>query len=306
MTLEISLRRPFTFPRVFWAGNGESRQDYHWVGHARDEEQKPSTSGEQNQKPHNKKDKQKYRPLTDLTLGEVEDSIKLFEHQLMPAQENWIGKNHFCQIPLKRKRGQPPMIFGRVKTCFPSDGLLDNVEEMELSFPHKDSAPDVIHIYKDEISRRSQMQVQSYFVRVGMLTSAEEKVELDESASMLSVNGFYPDFEAGYLDILDMNEGNQSMYPQLYVIGSRWFDTMPESLHAEMKAKLKEMIGWGKQIFNFHPEWLTNDVNTLNRVLGFKFGFTPIVLTEPGNAQEIASIVAKTFERMIFSPALLR
>ena len=303
MTLEISLRRPFTLPRVFWAGKGESRQDYHWIGHARDEEQESASTGENNQKPPNNEDKQKYRPLTEITLGEVEDAIKLFEHQLVPAQENWIGKNHFCQIPLKRKRGQPPTVFGRVKTCYPSDGVPDNVDEMELYFPHKDGKPDVIHIYNDEISRRSQMQVQSYFVRVGVLTSAEEKVELDESVPMLSASGFHPEFDAGYLDILDMNEGNRSMYPQLYVIGSRWFDTMPESLHAEMKSRLKEMIGWGKQIFNYHPEWLTNDVNTLNRVLGYKYGFTPTLLPEPGNIHETAFIVTKVFEQLISIPA---
>lgn len=190
------------------------------------------------------------------------------------------------------------MVFGRVKTCYPSDGILDNIEELELYFPHKDGDPDVIHIYKDEISRRSQMQ--SYFVRVRMLTSAQEKVELDESASLLSVNGFYPEFEEGYLDILEMNEGNQSMYPWMVVIGSRWFDAIPESLHAEMKAKLKEMIGWGKLILNYHPEWLTNDVNTLNRELGYKYGFTPAVLTEPGNAKETAFIAAKAFKRIMF------
>lgn len=136
-------------------------------------------------------------------------------------------------------------------------------------------------------------------MRVRVCASANEKVELEESTSLLSVNGFYPEFESGYLDLLDMNEGNQSTYPLMYVIGSRWFDEIPESLYAEMKAKLKEMIGWGKQIFNCHPEWLTIEINTLNRALGFKHGFTPVVLTEPGNAQETAFIVAKTFEQLM-------
>lgn len=199
-------------------------------------------TGEQKKNPQGRKDKQKYLPLTDLTLGEVEDAIKLFEYQLVPAHENWIGKNAFCQITLKRKRGQPPMVFGRVKTCYPSDGVLDNIEELEMYFPRKEGIPDIVHIHKDEISRRSQIQVQSYFVRVCVLASAEEKAELAESASMLSMNGFYPEFESGFLDILDLNEGNQTMNPQLYVIGSPWFKTASASLHVEMQAKLKEMI----------------------------------------------------------------
>ena len=113
------------------------------------------------------------------------------------------------------------------------------------------------------------------------------------------MNGFYPEFESGFLDILDMDEGNRSFYPHLYVIGSRWFETAPDSLHAEIKAKLKDMISWEKQIFNYHPEWLTSDTNTLNRVLGYKYGFTPTVLTEPANAKEITSILTKTFEQMM-------
>jgi hypothetical protein len=194
------------------------------------------------------------------------------------------------------------MVFGRVKTCYPSDGITENIEELEMYLPRKEGKPDVIHLYKDEISRRSQLQVQSYFVRVRVLASAEEKTELDESASMLSVNGFYPEFEAGYLDILDMNVDNQTAYPLMYVIGSRWFHSIPESLYAEVKSKLKEMTGWGKQIFSYHPEWLTNEVNTLNRELGYKFGFTPVVLTEPGNVKETSSIVMKTFEQMFLAP----
>jgi hypothetical protein len=286
---------------VFQAQKNESRHEYHWIGQKQDTKQGPNSSGEQNRNPQEKKSQQKYRPLSDLTLGEVEDAYNFFEHQLLPAGENWIGRNHFCQIPLKRKRdGRPPMVFGRVKTCYPSDGILDNVDELELHFPHKDGAPDVLHIHKDDISRRSQRQVQSYFVRVSVFASDEEKVELTESEPWLRTSGFYPEFESSLLNLLEMTEGNQSTYPWLYAIGSRWFDTIPDSMHEELKGKLKEMIHWGKQIFNYHPEWLPNEVNTLNRVLGYKYGFTPTVLTEPGNIQEVNLVISKTFDRMIF------
>ena len=302
MILEISIRRPFSFPRVFGAQNDESRQDYHWIGHGPDLEQESAAPGGQNKNPQSGDRKQKYRPLDDITLGDVEDAYKRFEHQISPAQENWIGKNYFCQIPLKRRRGQPPLVFGRVKTCFPSDGVVDNVEEMELYFPNKGGVPDVLHIHKDEISRNSQRQVQSYFIRVKVLVSEEEKAELTGSDLSLSANGFHPEFESSYLDLLEMNERNHPVYPWMYVIGSRWFEGIPDSLHEEMKGKLKEMIGWGKQVFNYHPQWLTNEVSTLNRALGYKYGFTPVVLTEPADAGEIGMIVAKTFDRMISIP----
>jgi hypothetical protein len=89
----------------------------------------------------------------------------------------------------------------------------------------------------------------------------------------------------------------------MYVIGSRWFASVPESLQAEVSGKLKELVAWGKQIFNYHPDWLANEISTLNRALGYKFGFTPVVLPEPGNAHETAFIVARTFEReILFKP----
>lgn len=300
MTLEISLRKPFSLLRVLHAQNDESQHEYHWIGQKQDTKQEPATSGKHNRNPQGKKSQQKYRPLSDLTLGEVEDVYQFFEHQLVTAEVNWIGKNYFCQIPLKRKRdGRPPMVFGRVKTCYPSDGVLDNIEELELYFPHKETTPDILHVQKDDISRRSQRPVQSYFVRVSVFASDEEKAELVASDPLLRMNGFYPEFESSYLNLLEMSEGDQSAYPWLNVIGSRWFDTIPDSLHEELKGKLKEMIGWGKQVFNYHPEWLPNEVNSLNRTLGFKYGFSPIVLTEPGNIHETAFIVKKTFERLI-------
>jgi hypothetical protein len=179
--------------------------------------------------------------------------------------------------------------------------MLDNVEELELYFPQKDGTPDVLHLHKDDISFRSQTQAQSSFVRVSVFASDEEKAELTEADPLLRMNGFYPDIESSYLNLLEMSEENQSAYPWLYVAGSRWFNSIPDSMHEEVRGKLKEMIGWGKQVFNYHPEWLSNEINTLNRSLGYKYGFTPIVLTEPGNVHETASIVAKVFDRLILS-----
>jgi len=295
MTLEIFLQKPFTFPRVLWARNGESRQDYHWIGHTNDGEEKSHELGVPSQKPQRGKNKQKYRPLTDITLGDVDDAFEIFKYQLLPVRENWIGKNSFCQIPLKRKRGQPSTIFGRVKTCYPSDGLLDNIDEMELYFPNRDGEPDVVHIDKDEISRSTQRPLQSYFIRVRILASAEEKAELDDAASSLSANGFYPEFEIGYLDLLEINDANLSLHPQMHVVGSRWFASIPESIHTEMRGILKNMLQNGQHIFNYHPNWLPKEIHTLNDELGFQFGFTQQFLVEPRNVQQVSNIVNRTF-----------
>jgi hypothetical protein len=66
------------------------------------------------------------------------------------------------------------MVLGRMKTRFPSDGELDNVEQMELYFPNRYDKSEVLHIQRDEISRRSRIQTRSNFVQVRILASAKE------------------------------------------------------------------------------------------------------------------------------------
>jgi hypothetical protein len=65
-----------------------------------------------------------------------------------------------------------------------------------------------------------------------------------------------------------------------------------------MKAKMEKMLHWEKHIFNYHPNWLPKEVNTLNRILGYKYGFTSTVLTEPENPQEINLIIKNTFNQI--------
>jgi hypothetical protein len=302
MTFEISLRPPFSLLRVLRAQSesDKSQQDYHWVGPKRDVKRGETNSSDQNKKQQHGKTEQGYRPLSRITLGEVEDALQLFEHQLLPAHENWIGKNCFCKIPLKRKRdGRPPVIFGRVKSCYPSDGQIDNIEEIQLTFPRMEDKPDAILITKSDISIYSNKPVESYYMRVRFLASPEDMADFAEADPIFMMNGFVPEFDPNIYDILEMTEMNQSAYPWLYVISSRWLASVPESLHEEVRAKLEKMLLWKKQIFNYHPNWLANEINTLNRVLGYKYGFTSTVLTEPENPQETIYIIQRTFNDML-------
>ena len=302
MTLEISLRPPFSLLRVLRAQKGDPHQ--HWVGQASSTSQKKIEQESQGNKPQRDDNEQGYRPLSKIKLGEVDDAYERFKRQLIPAGENWIGKHCFCTIPLKPiKDGRPSKIFGRVKTCSPSDGYSDNINELELIFPRTDGAlPDKVRIYKDDISQFSQEVTQSYYVRVQFRASEEDMADFADAAPQFRANGFDPEFDSGYYDLLEMNKLNQSRYPWLYVIGSRWLDTIPDSIYPEVKIKLMEMLQWGKHIFNYHPEWLPTEVNTLNRVLGFKYGFTEQVLVEPGNIEETGIIVARTFDRIMSTP----
>lgn len=298
MAIEIALRPPFTLPRVFWAQDKEPRQDFHWVGH------KPKTKlGEtgqdgQNNNQRSRKDKSRYQSLSRITHGEVDAAFKVFEPQLIPAHENWLGKNYFCTIHLQRvKDGWPRMIFGRVNTCYPSDGHIDNIEDMEILFPGAHGNPKIFLVHKEDISRYSQLRAQSFYVRVRFKASAEDATDFKKSDRLFASNGFIPEFNSDYYDLLEMNDQNQAAYPWLYVIGSRWFDSIPASMHIEIRAKLEKMLYWGKHIINYHPDWLPKEINPLNKILGYKYGFTHTILTEPANPQETALIVSKIFDQ---------
>ena len=302
MTLEITLRPPLLLPRLLRANKDEKRQWVHWAGKPEETPQKKTEDGKRGDD-RRQDDDLGYRSITDIHPGEVKDAFKYFENQLIPAHENWIAENHFCTISLKRIRdGRPSMIFGRIKVCLPSDGHVDNVDELELLFPRKDKEPDRVRIYREDISQHSHSSALSYYLRVRFKASEEDMADFAGADPLFISNGFFPEFEPGFHELLEMNDLNQSTYPWLYVIDSRWFASIPESLYAEIKSKLKEMVGWGKIIINYHPDWLPKEINTLNKVLGYKYEFTPTMLTEPETPHDTAFITAKLFERFFMSP----
>lgn len=302
MTFEIALRPPFSLPRLLRAHADEPEQDYHWLGKT-SEPQRASRppAGQGGQKPR-REGRSEYRPLGSITLGEVEQAIKLFEPQLVPARashENWIAKNHLCTIPLKRiQDGRPPLIFGYVAACFPSDGHIENVEDIELLFPRRDAPPDLIRLHRDEISLYSGRSAQSHYLRVQVRASEEDAAEFEGSEAMFHANGFHLDFDYGYYDLLEMNEQNQSDHPRLYVIGSRWLASVPDSRYFEVTNRLKELLGWGKAIFNYHPDWLPREVHSLNRALGLKYKLSKHYLPEPENPEQTVNLVTVAFEEI--------
>src|SRR5215208_747270 len=168
MALETALRRFVLLPGFIQTGNGEPRKA-HWLGNKGKQPTTPqqdSNQGGQEDRPPQRSDERGYRDLASITLGEVDDVYRHFQHQLVPSPaQAWIAKNYFCQLPLKRRGGErPPMVFGRVKTCYPSDGYIDNIEEMEMYFPRNGAAPDVLHLHPYDIS--AQKPLQSYCVGV--------------------------------------------------------------------------------------------------------------------------------------------
>ena len=306
MTLELSLRPPFSIPRLFRARSDEPQQEYHWVGQTQGMPQESTDPGQQDENPQTKKDKRKYRSISTISNGEVDEISRSYAPQLVRSPlDGWIARNYFCRVHLKSQIGKrPPVVFGRVKSFYPDQAHADNVQEFELFFPNSNTEPDVIQLHARMINFNAPQPVESYCLQVRFLFLPEETAEFHKQDDLFLEKGFAPIIKTDYVELLEMNDQNQISYPWLYVIGSRWFSSIPESRYYEIKGRLKDMLGWGKRIFNYHPDWLPKEINTLNRVLGYKYEFTPTLLTEPANPQETASIVAKIFERDFMSASL--
>ena len=305
MTLEIGFRRLGFLPgfihrtaSLVQTGNGEPRKA-HWLGN----KQPASTPPDQQQgghenRPPKQPDPRGYRDLASITLGEVEDAYLYFKSQLVPSPvEGWVAKNYFCQLPLKRRADQrPPVIFGRVKTIYPFDGHIHNVEIMDLYFPRADAQPDVLHIQDHDIAL--QKPVQSYCVGVKFYLSEEEIRDFSQSENIFIEKGFAPLYENGYLDLLDVNEQNHSTLPWLHVIGSGWFASIPDSVQPEIREQLRNLLRWGNTIFNYHPRRYALRHLSLNDELDFNYGFTEQYLVAPQNTDQTLRKIDETFNEI--------
>jgi len=173
---------------------------------------------------------------------------------------------------------------------------------MELYFPNKNKEPDTVLLRAEDILLDPAKPIQSYCMRVKFFASPEDIADFDQYGNLFLDKGFIPEFTPGYIDLLDLSEHDHDTYPWLYVIGSRWLASIPESVQPEIRERLKSLIQWNKLIFNYHPERLPTEIRSLNRELGYKAGFTDIFLVEPENPQQTTQIVSSTFEKIFQGP----
>lgn len=309
MTLETVLKPFSLFSQLVQMGNDEPppsgmKRRLHWVGNKESVEKKQDTGGKKSGKSPKKPDARGYRELSSITLGEVNDAHKYYSNQLVPSPyPAWIAPKSFCMLHLARRREtRPPAVFGRVKTCYPSDGYIQNVQEMELFLPCKDRTPDIVHLRADDILVTQNKPLQSYCVRVRFLAAPEDITDFAGQESLFLGQGYFPEFSANYIDLLEINEHNHASQPWMYVIGSRWFASVPDSVRPEIREKLTKLIHWNKLLFNYHPEHLPREVRSLNRELGMKPGFTELFLIEPEDPKQTLQIVEKIFDRIFNQP----
>ena len=295
MTLETAFKRFAFLPSFIQTGNGEPRKA-HFLGknEATPIEQKQDQGGKKENEPK-KPRPGKYRDLATITLGEVEDAYHYFQSQLVrPPIEGWIAKNYFCQLPLKSKgTDRPPVVFGRVKTCFPSDGDIHNVDVMEMYFPSQKTEPDVLYLRSDDLAL--QKPIQSYCVGVKLYVSEEEMGDFARSENIFLEKGFAPLYENGYIDLLDVKEANHSTLPWLYVIGSGWFASIPDSVQGEIREQLRNLVHWNKFIFNYHPRRYSLQYRSLNEELDYQYGFTEHFLVTPQDTEQVLRKLDESF-----------
>lgn len=299
MALEISLRRWTLLPRFIQTGNGDPRKA-HFLG----KKEATSVEGKQDQGGKNENvpkppSSGKYRGLDSLTLGEVERVIEHFRAQLVssPTPE-WIAKNYFCQLPLKRKGDErPSVVFGRVKTCFPADGNVQNIEEMEMYFPRESAAPDVLHLHYDDIALHKP--VHSFCVGIKMYLSEAEQADFSRSENIFVEKGFAPLYETGYGELLDVTEQNHSGLLWLYIFGSEWFTTIPDSVQPEIREQLRNLIRWNKSVLNYHPKRYALQYRSLNDELDFNYGFTQHYLLMPQDTNQSLKKVEEQFGEIL-------
>jgi hypothetical protein len=295
MDLQFALRRFSLLPRFIQNGNEEPRKAHFLGKREASEVEGKQDQGRKNDQVPKKPTSGKYRSLESIAIGDVEQVIEYYKHQLVPSPaESWVAKNYFCQIPLKRKGEERPLVvFGRVKTNFPGEGYVQNIEELEMYFPRFHTAPDVLHLLPDDIAMHKP--VYSFCIGVKMYLSEEEQADFSRSENIFVERGFAPLYNTGYSELLDIHEQNHHSLPMLYVVGSEWFASIPDSLQPDIRAQLRNLTLWNKALFNYHPKRHTLQYRSLNDELDFNFGFTEHYLMMPQDTNQAMMKVAETF-----------
>lgn len=298
MSLLLDFRRFSLLPGFIQTGNDEPRKA-HFLGrkNATPLDRQQDTGGK-NEQPPRKPLAGKYRNLADLTLGDVEAAITFFRPQLVvPPKTDWLAKNYFCVLPLKRNLDErPPVVFGRVTSCYPASGELENIETLEMHFPHPNAAPDLLHVYKEDVNPRRP--IESYCVGVKAYLSEKEIQDFSRSENIFIEKGFAPLYEPGYGELLHVAEQHRAELPWLYVFGSEWFATIPDERQPEVKQQIQQLMRWNRVVLNYHPRKYLLQYRSLNDELEFNYGFTDQYLFSPYDTNQVLLKVNELFDAM--------
>ncbi|NWG06374.1 MAG: hypothetical protein HXY35_06765 [Chloroflexi bacterium] len=308
MTFEIALKRSLLSPGFIQFGDEKPRppEEAHVLGRglqklSKGQNQKQGGQNEDEPNP-GKYDTRGSRKLNSITPGEVKRAYQLYERQLTSTSYgSFIATNHFYMIELAQRENVPAAIFGRVNVCLPGDGQVQNVREMELSFPQPGMKPEAVILRPRDIATHGN--IQGYCIRVKILASEEEYKDFIQYERLFREAGFVFDFNDNTLDLLELSETDHDSLPWFHVIGSRWFAEIPVSLQQDVKFSLWKLSGRETLLLNYHPDHTPIGIKKLNDELGYQYRLSDFLLTDPKTPQQTLHFVRTVFEKVFLEPS---
>jgi len=164
---------------------------------------------------------------------------------------------------------------------------------MEMHFPRMDNVPDVLHLLPDDVALHKP--VYSFCIGVKMYLSEQEQTDFSHSENIFIEKGYAPLYNPGYGELLDINEQNYSTLPSLYVFGSEWFSSIPDSMQPDIREQIRSLVRWNRMLLNYHPRRYSLQYRSLNDELDFNYGFTEHFLMMPQDTNQALMKLDETF-----------
>ena len=302
MTFEVVLRRFLLPPSFTQQGGGKPRpvDKAHLLG----KDKVQDISGGQNQGGRNEQEPKpgKYdargaRKLETISPKEIKRAYELYKAQLAHTSNTVeIVTNHFYMIDLEQREGMPALIFGRVHVCLPSDGHIQNIREMGLSFPQPGGKPDEVVLHPWDFSQ--QGNIQSYSFRLKCFFSDDEYAEFMRHEQAFREAGFVIGSSNPLDELLHADRTDDASLPWFHVIGSRWFADLTHSAKDDVRKSLWKLSARKTLIINYHPTYLLPTVKRLNEELDYQYRLTDYFLTDPQTPLQALHIARTVFDKV--------
>ncbi len=242
------------------------------------------------------------RKLWMIAPGEVQDAFTLYEKQLILTDDGAvIKKNSFYTLPMLKYSGAPSFLFGRVTVSMPTDGYLQDVQEVELAFPQAGGKPERVVVEPHNVD--TQNQIQSYRIRMKFYGTEDDRADFSRHERKFAEVGFAFDFSDNFTELLELDPLERESLPWFHVIGSRWFSAVPHSWQEDVRKKLNWLCAQETLILNYHPSHAPADVNNLNDELDYTYRLSDFYLSDLKKPEQIIYMVKTIFNKIFMDPA---
>jgi hypothetical protein len=123
-------------------------------------------------------------------------------------------------------------------------------------------------------------------------------MDFSHSENIFIEKGFAPLYNTGYGELLELHEQDKESLFDLFVIGSEWFSSIPDSMQPEIREQVRNLARWNKRLLNYHPRRYSLQYRSLNEELDFNYGFTEHFLMTPQDTNQTLLKVDETFTEL--------